>query len=88
MKCSGLNLNFFKSLTGYLVGFIAFSHNVLVPVDVYQAPYQINVGPKPSVQDMHEIVVAKKIRPPLKTAWERHSVSCKIFIYLAVYSNI
>ena len=81
-------MNFFKSLTGYLVGFIAFSHNVLVPVDVYRAPYQINVGPKPSVQDMHEIVVAKKIRPPLKTAWERYSVSCKIFIYLAVYSNI
>lgn len=44
-------------------------------VDNYQLPFEEEVGPHPTLEDMQEYVVLKKCRPTIKETWLNHSVS-------------
>ena len=48
-------------------------------VDNYQLPFEEEVGPHPTLEDMQEYVVLKKCRPTIKETWLNHSVSFKKF---------
>lgn len=50
-------------------------------------PFEEEVGQHPSLEDMQEVVVHKKLRPILRECWQKHPVhnvnpktSAKIFI--------
>ncbi|KAL5010258.1 hypothetical protein ScPMuIL_012563 [Solemya velum] len=43
------------------------------PVDEYQLPFEEEIGLHPTMEDMQELVVLKKIRPAIKEIWQRHS---------------
>ena len=45
------------------------------PVDEYQLPFEDEVGQHPSLQDMQEEVVQKKLRPLIKETWHKHQVN-------------
>ncbi|XP_060075572.1 activin receptor type-2B-like [Ylistrum balloti] len=42
------------------------------PVEDYQLPYEEEIGSHPTLEDMQELVVMKKIRPTIKDYWMRH----------------
>ncbi|XP_047468030.1 activin receptor type-2B-like [Mugil cephalus] len=43
------------------------------PVDEYMLPFEEEVGQHPSLEDLQEVVVHKKMRPALKDLWFKHS---------------
>ncbi|XP_065818367.1 activin receptor type-2A [Labrus bergylta] len=43
------------------------------PVDEYMLPFEEEVGQHPSLEDMQEVVVHKKLRPTLRECWQKHS---------------
>ncbi|KAM6900482.1 activin receptor type-2B-like [Xenentodon cancila] len=45
------------------------------PVDEYMLPFEDEVGQHPSLEDLQEVVVHKKMRPAFKELWLKHSVS-------------
>lgn len=47
------------------------------PVDEYQLPFEDEVGLHPSLEDMQDTVVHKKLRPKNKEHWQKHAVSNK-----------
>ena len=44
------------------------------PVDEYKLPFEEEVGSHPSLEDMQQVVVQKKIRPKFRPDWFVHSV--------------
>ena len=44
------------------------------PVDEYRLPFEEEIGSHPSLEDMQQAVVHKKIRPKLREDWFLHSV--------------
>lgn len=47
----------------------------LDPVDEYLLPYEKEIGSKPSLNEMQDLVVTKRKRPILKNVWKEHVVS-------------
>ncbi|XP_068602017.1 activin receptor type-2A [Brachionichthys hirsutus] len=43
------------------------------PVDEYVLPFEEEVGQHPSLEDMQELVVHKKLRPLLRECWQKHA---------------
>ncbi|CAJ1078516.1 activin receptor type-2A isoform X2 [Xyrichtys novacula] len=43
------------------------------PVDEYMLPFEEEVGQHPSLEDMQEVVVHKKLRPLLRECWQKHT---------------
>ncbi|KAM3607638.1 uncharacterized protein V6R79_011085 [Siganus canaliculatus] len=43
------------------------------PVDEYLLPFEEEVGQHPSLEDMQEVVVHKKLRPTLRECWQKHT---------------
>ncbi|XP_061569675.1 activin receptor type-2B isoform X2 [Cololabis saira] len=43
------------------------------PVDEYMLPFEEEVGQHPSLEDLQEVVVHKKMRPAFKELWLKHS---------------
>ncbi|KAK5612150.1 Activin receptor type-2A [Crenichthys baileyi] len=43
------------------------------PVDEYMLPFEEEVGQHPSLEDMQEVVVFKKLRPTLRECWQKHT---------------
>ncbi|XP_034035974.1 activin receptor type-2B-like [Thalassophryne amazonica] len=43
------------------------------PVDEYMLPFEEEVGQHPSLEDLQEVVVHKKMRPTFKDLWLKHS---------------
>ncbi|XP_066519051.1 activin receptor type-2A isoform X1 [Hoplias malabaricus] len=43
------------------------------PVDEYALPFEEEVGQHPSLEDMQEMVVHKKLRPTLREYWQKHA---------------
>ncbi|XP_054280193.1 activin receptor type-2A [Macrosteles quadrilineatus] len=42
------------------------------PIGEYQLPFESEVGQHPSLEDMQECVVHKKLRPELRSTWKSH----------------
>ncbi|XP_028249288.1 activin receptor type-2A isoform X2 [Parambassis ranga] len=42
------------------------------PVDEYMLPFEEEVGQHPSLEDMQDVVVHKKLRPLLRECWQKH----------------
>ncbi|XP_030641831.1 activin receptor type-2A isoform X2 [Chanos chanos] len=42
------------------------------PVDEYTLPFEEEVGQHPTLEDMQEVVVHKKLRPTLRECWQKH----------------
>ena len=38
-------------------------------------PFEEEVGQHPSLEDMQEVVVHKKLRPCLRDCWQKHTVA-------------
>ncbi|XP_022523642.1 activin receptor type-2A isoform X3 [Astyanax mexicanus] len=43
------------------------------PVDEYMLPFEEEVGQHPTLEDMQEVVVHKKLRPTLRECWQKHA---------------
>uniref|UniRef100_A0A3Q0SK30 Serine/threonine-protein kinase receptor n=1 Tax=Amphilophus citrinellus TaxID=61819 RepID=A0A3Q0SK30_AMPCI len=43
------------------------------PVDEYLLPFEEEVGQHPSLEDMQEVVVYKKLRPTIRECWQKHA---------------
>ncbi|XP_030611986.1 activin receptor type-2B-like isoform X2 [Archocentrus centrarchus] len=43
------------------------------PVDEYMLPFEEEVGQHPSLEDLQEVVVHKKMRPAIKELWLKHN---------------
>ncbi|MBN3286288.1 AVR2B protein, partial [Polyodon spathula] len=43
------------------------------PVDEYMLPFEEEIGQHPSLEDLQEVVVHKKMRPAFKDCWLKHS---------------
>ncbi|XP_056594282.1 activin receptor type-2B [Triplophysa dalaica] len=43
------------------------------PVDEYMLPFEEEIGQHPSLEDLQEVVVHKKMRPVFKDSWLKHS---------------
>lgn len=50
-------------------------HVLTGPVDEYMLPFEEEVGQHPSLEDMQDVVVHKKLRPCLRDCWQKHTVS-------------
>lgn len=44
------------------------------PVGDYKLPFEDDVGLHPTLEDMQDVVVHKKMRPQIHEHWLRHSV--------------
>lgn len=44
------------------------------PVDEYMLPFEEEIGQHPSLEDLQEVVVHKKMRPIFKDHWLKHPV--------------
>lgn len=44
------------------------------PVDEYMLPFEEEIGQHPSLEDLQEVVVHKKMRPVFKDHWLKHPV--------------
>lgn len=44
-------------------------------MDEYMLPFEEEVGQHPSLEDMQEVVVHKKLRPCLRDCWQKHTVA-------------
>uniref|UniRef100_A0A8C4R2L8 Serine/threonine-protein kinase receptor n=1 Tax=Eptatretus burgeri TaxID=7764 RepID=A0A8C4R2L8_EPTBU len=42
------------------------------PVGEYHLPFEEEVGPHPSMEEMQDMVVHKKVRPALRDVWQHH----------------
>lgn len=51
-----------------------FSMCTLGPVDEYMLPFEEEIGQHPSLEDLQEVVVHKKMRPVFKDHWLKHPV--------------
>lgn len=51
------------------------------PVDEYMLPFEEEIGQHPSLEDLQDVVVHKKMRPVLKDCWLKHPVSMKVFCH-------
>lgn len=47
------------------------------PVSEYKLPFEKEIGQNPSLEDMQDCVLIKKIRPVIQDVWRQHSVSTK-----------
>lgn len=45
------------------------------PVYEYMLPFEEEVGHHPSLEDLQDVVVHKKMRPVLKDCWLKHQVT-------------
>lgn len=45
------------------------------PVDEYMLPFEEEIGQHPSLEELQEVVVHKKMRPAIKDHWLKHPVS-------------
>lgn len=45
------------------------------PVDEYMLPFEEEIGQHPSLEDLQDVVVHKKMRPVFKDWWLKHAVS-------------
>ena len=45
------------------------------PVELYQLPFEDEIGEHPSLEDMQDVVVHKKLRPVIQDVWLKHQVS-------------
>ncbi|XP_062287851.1 activin receptor type-2A isoform X2 [Scomber scombrus] len=43
------------------------------PLDEYMLPFEEEVGQHPSLEDMQDVVVHKKLRPTLRECWQKHA---------------
>ncbi|XP_005950411.1 activin receptor type-2A isoform X3 [Haplochromis burtoni] len=43
------------------------------PVDEYLLPFEEEAGQHPSLEDMQEVVVYKKLRPTIRECWQKHA---------------
>ncbi|KAK3106491.1 hypothetical protein FSP39_021009 [Pinctada imbricata] len=43
------------------------------PIDEYQLPFEEEVGSHPTLEDLQDLVVMKKVRPSIKEHWQRHA---------------
>lgn len=48
-------------------------------------PFEEEVGQHPSLEDMQEVVVHKKLRPCLQDCWQKHTVSDQTFLLCVKY---
>lgn len=46
----------------------------LGPVDEYMLPFEEEIGQHPSLEELQEVVVHKKMRPTIKDHWLKHPV--------------
>lgn len=44
------------------------------PVAEYQLPFEAELGPHPTLEEMQEGIAAKKVRPRLYDEWRNHNV--------------
>lgn len=44
-------------------------------------PFEEEVGQHPSLEDMQEVVVHKKLRPCLRDCWQKHTVASQDINY-------
>lgn len=54
-------------------------------VDEYMLPFEEEVGNHPSLEDLQDVVVHKKMRPVLKDCWLKHPVKFYLFIYFVLF---
>ena len=47
---------------------------VVGPVELYQLPFEEEAGEHPSLEDMQDVVVHKKLRPGIQDVWLKHQV--------------
>lgn len=45
------------------------------PVPEYRLPFEEEVGQHPTLEDMQESVVQRKVRPTIPDSWRKHTVS-------------
>lgn len=57
------------------------------PVDEYMLPYEEEVGQHPSLEDMQEVVVFKRLRPTLRDCWQKHAVSRTIMTSMHLFDK-
>jgi len=65
---------------GLVVWEIASRCNVLAPPQEYKLPFEAEASPHPSLEEISELVVNKKVRPALPPSWRAHpglSVLCE-----------
>lgn len=56
------------------------------PVDEYMLPFEEEIGQHPSLEDMQEVVVHKKLRPTLRECWQKHAVSRSYTPCILIYN--
>lgn len=47
----------------------------------YTLPFEVELGPHPSLEEMQDFVVTKKMRPRLQEVWRSHSVSFHFLLF-------
>lgn len=55
------------------------------PLDEYMLPFEEEVGQHPSLEDMQEVVVHRKLRPTLMECWQKHAVSHTVTHHAPVF---
>ena len=60
--------------------FLLISH-ADVSVEDYKMPFEEEVGMHPSIEDMQDKVVEKKLRPKIREEWKRDIVRYIFFFY-------
>lgn len=55
---------------------------VVGPVEEYQLPLEEEVGSHPTLEDMQDAVVQKKLRPGFRDQWSKHPVCGFLELYL------
>lgn len=54
------------------------------PIAEYRLPFEEEVGQHPSLEDMQESVVQRKVRPTIPQTWRNHPVSCDVCLDINV----
>lgn len=49
------------------------------PIGEYRLPFEEEVGQHPSLEDMQESVVQRKVRPAIQEHWKQHQVKSQYF---------
>lgn len=52
-----------------------FLHRLAVTLGEYMLPFEDEIGQHPSLEDLQDVVVHKKMRPVIKDCWLKHPVS-------------
>uniref|UniRef100_A0A3Q1IPB7 Serine/threonine-protein kinase receptor n=1 Tax=Anabas testudineus TaxID=64144 RepID=A0A3Q1IPB7_ANATE len=63
----------FLRIDMYAMGLVLWELVSRCPVDEYMLPFEEEVGQHPSLEDLQEIIVHKKMRPVFKDLWLKHS---------------